>query len=197
MIDVSDYIKSPGNKGNFENRSFDETKRDLEELHEYNIIFEELEKSTFFQAENSMHLDNDVFMQNQLIISEIKEKQEITNKLNDLTYNVGWLRAAIVIKDKTIINKAINNILKHENSSINAIVTELNSLRNKIDEFEGLHNNLLKSGLSLDTKTLMEQDFKEKHEKLNELYSKQKNIFLNLSSIFIKLTKDSVLKKKK
>ena len=197
MIDVSDYIKSLGNKGNFENRSFEETKRDLEELHEYNIIFEELEKSTFFQAENSIHLDNDVFMQNQLIISEIKEKQEITNKLNDLTYNVGWLRAAIVIKDKTIINKAINNILKHENSSINAIVTELNSLRNKIDEFENLHTNLLKSSLSLDTKTLMEQDFKEKHEKLNELYSKQKNIFLNLSSIFIKLAKDSVLKKKK
>ena len=197
MIDVSDYIKSLGNKGNFENRSFEETKRDLEELHEYNIIFEELEKSTFFQAENSMHLDNDVFMQNQLIISGIKEKQEITNKLNDLAYNVGWLRAAVIIKDKTIINKTINNILKHENSSINAIVTELNSLRNKIDEFENLHTNLLKSSLSLDTKTLMEQDFKEKHEKLNELYSKQKNIFLNLSSIFIKLTKDSVLKKKK
>ncbi len=30
MIDVSDYIKSLGNKGNFENRSFEETKRDLE-----------------------------------------------------------------------------------------------------------------------------------------------------------------------
>ena len=48
----------------------------------------------------------------------------------------------------------------------------------------------------MDTKTLLEQDFKENHKKLNELYNKQKNILLNLGNIFAELAKDAVRKKK-
>ncbi len=196
-INVFDYLKELGNNAKFENRSFEETKKDLEELYKYNIVFEELEKGSLFVPENSMHINNDIFMQATSIISEIKEKQEIKNRLNSLGYSVGWLKAAILIKDKNIANKAIESIIKNDYSSISIIVSELNTLKNKIDELESLHISLLKSGLSLDTKTLLEQDFKEKHKKLNELYNKQKNILLNLSSIFVKLTKDSVLKNKK
>ena len=43
-------------------------------------------------------------------------------------------------------------------------------------KLEALHENLFKSGLSLDVKTLLEQDFSERRRKLNGLYEKQKNI---------------------
>ena len=171
-----------------ENKALENTKKALEELSEYNSVFEELDSP--FEASVSTNTDNNAFIQNQILISEIKEKQEITNRLNSLSYNVGWLKSAIIMKDKDIIDKTINNILKHENSSIAAIVSELNSLRSKIDKFETLHTSLLKSGLSLDVKTLLEQDFRKKHEKLNRLHNKQKTILLNLSDIFIKLTTD-------
>ena len=178
---------------NFES-DFEEAKNQLKEIHDHNSVFEELDRP--FEAQSSMHIDNNTFMQNQLLISEIQEKKEITHRLNSLVYNIGWLKSAIIIKDDIIINKAISNILKHENTSINAIVSELNSLKNKIDQFENIHTNLLKSSLSLDAKTLLEQDFRKKHKKLNNLHNKQKNALLNLSSIFVRLTKDSVIKNK-
>ena len=178
-----------------ENKALENTKKALEELSEYNSVFEELDSP--FEASVSINTDNNTFIQNQILISEIKEKQEITNRLNSLNYNVGWLKSAIIMNDKNIIDKTINNILKHENSSITVIVSELNSLRNKIDEFENFHTDLLKNSLSLDEKTIMEQDFREKHKKLNDLHNKQKIILLNLSDIFVKLAKNSVLKNKK
>lgn len=196
-INIFDYIKDSRNNAKFENKSFEETKRDLEDLYKYNVIFEELEKGTLFDPEVSMHIKNNEFIQTRLLISEIKEKQEIKDRLNSLGYSVGWLKAAVLIKDKNIANKSIESIIKNDYSSISIIVSELNSLKNRIDELESLHMSLLKSGLSLDTKTLLEQDFKEKHKKLNELYNKQKSILLNLSSIFIKLTQSYALKNKK
>ncbi|MCH8329256.1 MAG: hypothetical protein IIB81_02595, partial [Nanoarchaeota archaeon] len=55
MINVLDYIKDLSNS-KFESKTFEETKKDLEELYEYNILFEEMENSNFFAPENSMHL---------------------------------------------------------------------------------------------------------------------------------------------
>ncbi len=195
-IDVFDYIKDLSNAKS-ETKSFEETKKDLEGLYEYDIILEELENSNFFAPENSIYINYDTLMQARSIISEIKEKQEIKDRLNSLSYSIGWLKTSVLIKDKDIANKAIGSIIKNNYSSISTIVSELNNLKSKIDELEYLHLSLLKSGLSLDIKTLLEQDFKEKHKKLNDLYNKQKSILLNLSSIFVRLTKENMLKKRR
>ena len=52
--------------------SLEQTKKDLEELNEFGVVFEELDNN-FFQAEASMHIDNNALIQNQLLISEIRE----------------------------------------------------------------------------------------------------------------------------
>ena len=196
-INLFDRVRAP-NKIKSENKSFEDIKKSLEELHEHSIIFEELEKSSLFEAENSIYIKNDAPIQIKSLISEIKEKQEITDRLHSLSYSIKWLMAAILRKDNHIISKAISSITKNEYSSINTIIPELKSLKNKIEKFENLHTDMLDSNLlSLDIKILLEQDFKEKHKKLNELYNKQKNILLNLSSIFVKLTKHHVIKKNK
>jgi hypothetical protein len=183
------YTKDSVRKGDLENDNLDNVKKDLDNIHKYHSVFEELDNPTKPQA--SMHIENDVFMKNQLLISKIKDKQEITHRLSGLAYNVAWLRSAILVQDEAIINKAINNVLKSKYSSISAITQELNSLRNRIDEFENSHTSLLKGGFSLDAKTLLEQDFRKNHKNLNELYDKQKSVFLNLSDIFVKLAKHS------
>ena len=196
-INIPDYIGDLSNS-KFESKSFEETKKDLEELYEDNILFEEMEKSNFFAPQTSMHISNDAFIQTRLLISEIKEKQEILERLGSLSYSVGWLRTGVLIKDKNIVSKAIKSIMKNEYSSINTIVSELNSLKNIIERLENLHTGLLDNNLlSLDIRILLQQDFESKHEKLHEIYNRQRNILLNLSSIFIKLTKKAMLKKKK
>ena len=176
---------------NFES-DFEEAKKQLQELHEHSIIFEELENIALFETENSKHIENQDFIKTHSLISEIQEKQEITNRINSLIYNIGWLKSSILVKDDVIMNKAINNIMKDKHCGIDAIVSELNLLKNKIGKFEALHTSLLKNSISLDAKTLLEQDFREKHKKLNDFHSKQKNLLLNLSDIFVKLTKESV-----
>ena len=192
-----DYIKDLNNT-KFESKSLEETKKDLEELSEYDIVFEELEKSNFFAPKNSMHINNDTFMQLKLLISEIKEKQEIRERLSNLSYSINWLKVGTIIKDKNIVSKAIKNIMQHEHSSINTIISELNSLKNRIEELENLHSTLLDNNmLSLDIRILLRQDFESKLEKLKEVHNRQKSILLNLSSIFLKLTKESIPKNKK
>ena len=55
---------------NFENLSFEEAKKDLQELYEYSSIFEELENNAFSEEDQ-----NNDFIKAKLLISEIKEKQ--------------------------------------------------------------------------------------------------------------------------
>ncbi len=177
-------------------KALEEAKRELEGLHEYNSVFDELEKADLFAAENSIHFDNEMFIQASSLISEIAGKQEIMQRLNSLSYSITWLNSAISSKDNYIINKSIETILKNDYSSISSIISELDSLKSSMGKLEALHENLFKSGLSLDVKALLEQDFREKRKKLNGLYEKQKKILLALSGIFVKLSKDEVIKKK-
>ena len=187
MIDIFEHVK--GNKG-FEKKSFSETRKDIEELQEYDIVFEDLERSTLFE-ESSMYVNNEDFMQFRLLASEIMDKQDITNKLKSLSHNISLLNSISPTKHKDFAIR----IVKNNFNSMHSIITDLSSLKNNSDNFENLHTTLMNSGLSLDVKILLEQDFRNKHVKLNELYLKQKNIFLNLSSIFLKLAKSSVFKR--
>ncbi len=195
-INIFDYLNSINNK-NPENRNFEEVKQDINELKEYNIAFEHLEKSNLFE-ESSMHIDNDSFIQFKALAIGIKEKQEITKKLDRLSCNIELLKTITLTKDKHKKGNMFitDKIIKDDYSGINSIINELSSLKNKVDSIGNLHTNLLKSGLSLDVKALIEQDFSDKHKKINEAYNKQKNILLNLSNMFLNLTKDSIINKR-
>ena len=108
MIEVFDYIKELDKKTGFEKKSFEETKEELKELYEYNIVFEELEKSNLFGTENSIHIENNAFIQARSLISEVKGKQDIIDRLNSLGYNLELLRVSSIMKDKQNILFLIN-----------------------------------------------------------------------------------------
>ena len=188
MITISpfSYPKGPGNSAKLGIENFEAAKKEIDSLYKHDSVFESLEKSSYFEEAGK----NNALSGIKSLISEIKEKQRITENLSSLSYNIKWLRSAMLIKDENIAGKAIKSILKHEDSSINSIISQLNSLKSKISELESLHEDLSKSGLSLDVMALLEQDFREKREKLNNVYDKQKNVLLSLSSIFVDLTKN-------
>ena len=179
-----------------ESKGIEEIKKGIEGLSEYNIIFEELEQSAFFNPEISMHIDNHDFLQSRILISEILEKREISDRINNLSLNIESLKQASLENNDEKIKEKISLILNNEYSSIKTIISELRSLKNNINEFEKLHNGLLKSDLlSLDIKMLIEQDFGKK-QKLNELFDKQKGLLMNLSRTFVKLAKGAIGKNK-
>ena len=179
-----------------ESKGIEEIKKGIEGLSEYNIIFEELEQSAFFNPEISMHIDNHDFLQSRILISEILEKREISNRISNLSLNIESLKQASLENNDEKIKEKISLILNNEYSSIKTIISELRSLKNNINEFEKLHNGLLKSDLlSLDIKMLIEQDFGKK-QKLNELFDKQKGLLMGLSETFVKLAKGAIRKNK-
>jgi len=190
-INIFDFLSSQ--KKGFERKTLEETKKDIKDLHEHNIEFEHLEKSSLFGS-SSMHVDNDSFIQSRLLISEIKNKQELTTKLGHLAKNISLLRATSS-KGRKGNMQITEKILKDEYCGLNNVISDLSVLKNSLEKIEKLHLDLMNSHVSLDVKTVMEQEFSRKHKKLNEAYNKQKTILLNLSSIFINLARDSTTKK--
>lgn len=187
-IDFFDYLKD---NTQFKRKIFSEVKKEIEDFYEYNIVFEEIERGILFE-ESSIHINNDMFIQFRSLISDIGSKQGINKKLSYLCYNIDLLRDPTLQKDSEKKLKVINKILKNYYSGIYSIIKDLNSFKTKIDEFENLQTNLMNGDLSLDVKTLMEEDFRKKCNKIHDLYRKQKNVILNLSSIFLKLVKNDL-----
>ena len=130
------------------------------------------------------------------MLSEVSEKQNINKKLRHFSHNISLLLPTVTIKDeeKRGNNFLTQKILSNEYSGLDIIINDLNSFKNNLKKMEAMHSVLWKNELSLDTKTLLEEHLKH-HNALNELYNKQKGIFLQLSSLFIRLTKSSVKKR--
>tara|TARA_Y100000310_G_scaffold281722_1_gene302378 strand:- start:18039 stop:18590 length:552 start_codon:yes stop_codon:yes gene_type:complete len=178
-------------------KNLEEINENINELSEYNVLFEELEENSFFDPEISIHAKDNDFLQSRVLISEIIGKKEIIDRLNNLKLHVGSLKEAMLDDNDQKIKNKINMILSNEYSSIKTIISELNFLKNKTDELEKLHINLLNNSIiSLDMKVVLEQELKKKQE-LDAFYDRQKNLLLNLSSIFVKLAKSSIPKNRK
>jgi len=176
-------------------KSFEEINNKINEFSEYNGLFQELEENALFDPGIPAHIKNKDFLQSRLLVSEIIEKKEIVERFNNLVLNIGSLKEAMVKDEDEKISKRINLILNNEYSSIKTIISELNSLKSKIDEFEKVHTSLLDSNLiSLDIKIVLEQELLEK-QKLDDFYNKQKETLLGLSKIFVRLAKNSMLNK--
>ena len=121
-----------------ESESIEEIKKEIENLSEYNILFEELEQSALFNPETSMHIANNDFLQSRILISEILEKREISGRISNLSLNIESLRQASLENNDEKIKEKISLILNNEYSSIKTIISELSSLKNNINEF-GAH----------------------------------------------------------
>ena len=173
-----------------ENKGIEEIMQEISGLSEYNALFDDLEQSALFNPETSMCINNHDFFQNRTLVSEIMEKRGINDRLGNLAFHINSLRNAASENNNEQIKNRINLILNNEYSSIKTVISELDSLKSKIDEFEKLHIDLLNNNLlSLDIKMLLEQDFRKK-QKLNELFDKQKGILIRLSKTFVKIGKE-------
>jgi len=190
------YLIDMQKSSSFKEMNFEQVKSEIEELHESEILFEELDRGSFF-GDNSHNISNDFFIESRILVSEIKDKKEINERLSSLCYHINLLRAEILRRDKVKTANLISKIMNNEYNGISTIIEELDILKNKINGLEQVHSKILQSGLSIDVKALIEQNFKVKQRDLDKLHSKQKNILINLSNIFLRLTKESFFKSKK
>ncbi|MBI2134403.1 hypothetical protein HYU09_00285 [Candidatus Woesearchaeota archaeon] len=172
--------------------NLDEIKDSLEELHAHNIVFEGLEHGLY---EESL-IDNYDYARLGSVISEIKGKKGIANKLKSMSHNVDLLNGIVLEKSHIKHQSFVTRIIENNLNCMNSVIEDLILLKGNLDELEYLNGSLLSSRLPLDIKILLEQNFERKHKKMSEIYAKQKNLMVNLSRIFIKLAKKSVFSRR-
>ena len=168
-------------------------KKELKELDNHNMVFESLDNAGLFDSYS--HLGNDDFMQFGSLVSEIREKQEIAQKLQSLDHNISLLKSIVLSKNKDRHHSFMLRVIENNYSSMHSIIADLNMFKAKIADMKIVYENLLSGNLPLDAKILLEQNFRGKQEKLNDLHDKQKSILLGLSSVFLKLVKGRVFRK--
>lgn len=195
-IDVFDYFNLSEKEKLIE--SFSEIKNELEKLEEINDLIENFEKNSLFHSEvflkkaKNQHLALKI----KLLNSELREKNEISERLQSLGYNLGLLRMLLVAKDDKVFKKIKESFLTNDYSSIPVIIKELNDFKGKISELENNYKALINERYaSIDFKIRHEHHLEEHLKNLNNVHKKQKQLLSSMGIMFVDLCKN-VLKQK-
>lgn len=166
-----------------------EIREELENLKEINEIIDSFQK--FSELHDKKFLkqvyNQDIPLNISLTNSHLKEKNEISERLRELQFNLSVLRSSALTNNKEKTLKMINNFLKSDYSGINVITNELNDFKSKIKNLDE-HYKLLMDYIpkTLDHKITTEAKCKELIDKLHSIHKKQKDIFLDISKLFVK-----------
>src|SRR3989338_1858010 len=166
-------------------------KKELDILNNSSKVFDNFEKE-------SMHIDKDALEQiedfNLLLkirklSSEMKGKKAINDKLDTLHFSLNILKNADSNDIKPLKN-IMNLFLYNNDTKIETIIRELNDFKHKINEIKKHHENLLPK--SLDNKLKIEGKYNKHIEKLHSMHKRQKNAFISITKLFLKLAKNHI-----
>jgi hypothetical protein len=182
------------------NINLKEIRYELENIAEINEVVKSFQKSSELHSKEFLRdiYHQDIPMKIALLSSHLKEKNEISERLRALLYNLSTLRSSILTKDRKEALKIINDFLKNTYSGVSVIANELNDFKKKINKLDS-HYRMLMSYVpkTLDYKLTTEAEYKKYIGTLHSIHQKQKEIFLNISKLFMKLSKVSIKKLKK
>lgn len=177
------------------NINFKEIREELDNIKEVNKTVDNFQKFSDLHDKKFLKqvYPRDIPLNATIINSHLKEKSEISERLRDMFYNLSVLRSSILTKDKEKTLKMINNFLKNDYSGVSAITSELNDFKEKINSLEN-HYNLLMNYMpkTLDNKIITEAKCIEHINKLHSIHKKQKELFVNIAGLFVKLSKTSL-----
>jgi len=178
--------------------SFSEIKNKLENLEEIDGLIDNFEKNSIFHSEFFLKKakNQNLALKIKILNSELKEKNEINERLQSLGYNLGLLRTLLIVKDDKVFKKIKESFLINDYSSIPVIIKELNGFKDKINEAESSYKNLINEKYSsIDFKVRHEHELEEHLKNLHEIHKKQKQLLISMGLMFAKLVKD-ILKQK-
>ena len=166
-----------------------EIREELENLKEINEVINNFQK--FSELHDKKFLkqvyNQDIPLNISLTNSHLKEKNEISERLRELHFNLSVLRSSTLTNNKEKTLKMINNFLKSDYSGISVLTNELNEFKGKIKNLDD-HYKLLMDYIpkTLDHKLTTEVKCKGHINRLHSIHKKQKNIFVNISKLFVK-----------
>ncbi len=177
---------------------FTEIKKELEQLEDVNGMIDNFERNSIFHSTIFLKRtkDQDTNIRIKLLNSELREKEEINERLHSLAYNLGMLRTLLFVKDDRVFSKIKENFLTNDYSSINAVIKELNDFKDKIGELENNYRSLIDNRyVNMDFKVRHEHLLDEHLKSLENMHKKQKTLLKSMGFLFSRAMKN-ILKQK-
>jgi len=133
----------------------------------------------------------DLLLKIKLLNSEIKDKQEIHDKLDILCYHLGLLKTTKISKDYKSTKLCINHFTKNEFTKVEKVMEDVKNFGDKIKNLKNHYNSLLSQNpLTLDFKIHLEPEYKKHISFLEQINQKQKEILIHIGKNFVSATKE-------
>jgi hypothetical protein len=174
-------------------RDFKGIKEDVTKLPNLSNIINEFEQSSALHEGVYLReaFDKNLVLKLNLLNSKIKDKREIKDKFEILCYHLGLLRTIQLTKDYSSVKRIINQFIRNEYTNINIIISDIKNLDKDIDDLYKSYSELInKIPRSLDLKLCNEFNYQGHIQKLKNLNEKHKQLIFEMSSLFIKLTRN-------
>lgn len=171
------------------NINLKEIREELDNIKEINEIIDNFQKFSELHDERFLKqvYIQDIPINISLINSHLKEKNEISERLRELCFNLAVLRSSTLTKNKEKTLKTIHKFLKNDYSGVSVITSELNDFKEKISSLES-HYKLLMDYVpkTLDHRITTEYKCRKHINKLHSIHKKQKELFVSIAGLFVK-----------
>ena len=166
-----------------------EIREELDNIKEINEIIDNFQKFSELHDERFLKqvYNQDIPLNISLTNSHLKEKNEISERLRELSFDLAVLRSSTLTKNKEKTLKTINKFLKSDYSGVSVIASELNDFKERISSLES-HYKLLMNYIpkTLDHRLTTEYKCKKHINKLHSIHKKQKKLFISIAGLFVK-----------
>ena len=164
-------------------------KKELSLLDGSSAVFDDFENESIKIGKGSLEQIGDLslLLKIKSIASEIRKKKKINEKMHSLHFSLNLGK-----NNSSAMDGALGMFLRNSDTKIDSMVNELNDFKGKLAEIKKHHSMLLPK--SLDNKLEMESKYDEHLEKLHSTHKKQKEVFVSLTGLFLKMTKNHIKK---
>ncbi|MFC1768517.1 hypothetical protein ACFLZX_02015 [Nanoarchaeota archaeon] len=190
MRNLDDYIenlKKPSGK----RLEFPEIKREIDDLLSKEAHIKDFEPKIF--DDKAYKEQSDSLMELKFIISKLKEKTDINEKLESLSYYLGQLRYSLFSKDKKSLKKAVDKFLRDEHTNIRDLLSQIKEFKSEIKNMEATLKEMNQK-VPLDSWLSHANYIESQIKLLNRIQQRQNNIALNIGRLFVKTAKKSIRK---
>lgn len=186
-IDVAKYIGQLRNISEEKEADLYSIKRDLNSLNESSAAFDDFENESIKIDRESLEQIEDLslLLKIKSLASNIRDKKEINGKLHSLHFSLNLGK-----NNSSAMSNVFDIFLRNDDTKIDSIIYELNDFKGKLAEIKNHHFKLLPK--SLDNKLEIEDKYGKHLEKLHSIHKKQKEVFVSLTNLFLKMTKNHV-----
>ena len=194
-IDLGKYIDElKGFESEAEEMDLYSLKKELMQLSDSSKIFEEFEKESMVVNKDVLNQIQDLssLIKIKKLASEIKNKNQINEKLHSFHFNLNILKNA---SNFSSVKNVLNVFLYDNKTKIDGIINDLNDFKTNLDQIKKCHSNLLSK--ALDNKLEIEDKYNKYIEQLYLMHKKQKNALISTIKLFLKLAKKHIKNLKK